>query len=56
MPKGTLRLAAVLGWLKIDQPNGSLRNMSQMSDWNQRIVDEFRANDGHVGGPFRARP
>ena len=23
-----------------------------MSDWNQKIVEEFRANDGKVGGPF----
>ena len=23
-----------------------------MSDWNQSIIDEFRANDGKVGGPF----
>ncbi|HVS85430.1 MAG TPA: nitroreductase/quinone reductase family protein [Gaiellaceae bacterium] len=23
-----------------------------MSDWNQQIIDEFRANDGRVGGPF----
>ena len=26
-----------------------------MSDWNQRIIDEFRANDGRVGGPFEGR-
>ena len=23
-----------------------------MSDWNQQIIDEFRANDGRVGGNF----
>lgn len=23
-----------------------------MSDWNQRIIKEFRANEGKVGGPF----
>lgn len=23
-----------------------------MSDWNQKIIEEFRANDGKVGGPF----
>jgi deazaflavin-dependent oxidoreductase (nitroreductase family) len=23
-----------------------------MSDWNAKIIDEFRANDGKVGGPF----
>ena len=23
-----------------------------MSDWNAKIIEEFRANDGKVGGPF----
>ena len=23
-----------------------------MSDWNAKIIDEFRTNDGKVGGPF----
>lgn len=27
-----------------------------MSDWNNQIVDEFRANDGKVGGPFEGAP
>lgn len=27
-----------------------------MSDWNQQIIDEFRANDGRVGGPFEGAP
>lgn len=27
-----------------------------MSDWNQRIIDEFRANDGTVGGVFEGAP
>jgi deazaflavin-dependent oxidoreductase (nitroreductase family) len=26
--------------------------MSDMSDFNAKIVNEFRANGGHVGGPF----
>jgi deazaflavin-dependent oxidoreductase (nitroreductase family) len=26
--------------------------MSDMTDFNQSIIDEFRANDGVVGGPF----
>lgn len=26
-----------------------------MSDWNQRIIEEFRATDGKVGGPFEGR-
>jgi deazaflavin-dependent oxidoreductase (nitroreductase family) len=27
----------------------------QMPDWNQRVIDEFRANGGRVGGPFEGR-
>ena len=27
-----------------------------MSDWNQQIIDEFRANDGKVGGMFEGAP
>lgn len=27
-----------------------------MTDFNQRIVDEFRANGGKVGGPFEGAP
>ena len=23
-----------------------------MSDWNAKVIEEFRANDGKVGGPF----
>lgn len=27
-----------------------------MSDWNTRIIEEFRANGGEVGGAFAGRP
>jgi deazaflavin-dependent oxidoreductase (nitroreductase family) len=27
-----------------------------MNDWNQQIIDEFRANDGRVGGNFEGAP
>ena len=27
-----------------------------MSDWNTKAIDEFRANEGRVGGPFAAHP
>jgi deazaflavin-dependent oxidoreductase (nitroreductase family) len=27
----------------------------QMPDWNQQVIDEFRANGGRVGGPFEGR-
>jgi deazaflavin-dependent oxidoreductase (nitroreductase family) len=26
--------------------------MSEMSDFNRKVIDEFRANEGKVGGPF----
>jgi len=30
--------------------------MTTGSDWNQQIIDEFRANEGRVGGPFKGAP
>ena len=27
-----------------------------MNDWNKRIIEEFRANDGKVGGVFAGAP
>lgn len=27
-----------------------------MSDWNQQVIDEFRANQGKVGGMFEGAP
>jgi len=27
-----------------------------MPDWNQNIIDEFRDNEGRVGGPFEGHP
>jgi deazaflavin-dependent oxidoreductase (nitroreductase family) len=27
-----------------------------MSDWNAKIIEEFRANHGEVGGPFEGAP
>jgi deazaflavin-dependent oxidoreductase (nitroreductase family) len=27
-----------------------------MSDWNSKIIEEFRANGGRVGGPFQGAP
>lgn len=29
--------------------------MSELNERNQRIIDEFRANDGKVGGPFEGK-
>ena len=30
--------------------------MSEHNDWNQKVIDEFRANDGKVGGMFEGAP
>jgi len=30
--------------------------VSDMSDFNRAIIDEFRANEGRVGGPFEGSP
>jgi deazaflavin-dependent oxidoreductase (nitroreductase family) len=30
--------------------------MSARQDWNSSIIEEFRANDGEVGGPFKGMP
>ena len=30
--------------------------MSERNDWNRRIIEEFRANNGKVGGPFEGAP
>jgi len=30
--------------------------MSEMNDWNAKIIEEFRANHGKVGGPFEGAP
>jgi deazaflavin-dependent oxidoreductase (nitroreductase family) len=27
-----------------------------MSDWNGKVIEEFRANEGRVGGPFTGAP
>ncbi|HEX3841187.1 MAG TPA: nitroreductase family deazaflavin-dependent oxidoreductase [Acidimicrobiales bacterium] len=30
--------------------------MSEAQDWNHKIIEEFRANEGKVGGPFAGAP
>ena len=30
--------------------------MSDFNDWNQRVIAEFRANEGRVGGNFEGAP
>ena len=30
--------------------------MSDINSWNTKIIDEFRANDGNVGGQFAGTP
>lgn len=30
--------------------------MPEANDWNTKIIEEFRANEGRVGGPFEGAP
>lgn len=30
--------------------------MADVNDWNAKIIEEFRANGGKVGGPFEGAP
>ena len=30
--------------------------MSDREDWNGKIIEEFRSNEGKVGGPFQGAP
>ena len=30
--------------------------MPDTNDWNEKVIAEFRANDGRVGGPFEGAP
>ena len=30
--------------------------MAEANDWNSKIIEEFRANGGKVGGPFEGAP
>ena len=30
--------------------------MTEVRDWNRKIIDEFRENEGKVGGPFEGAP
>jgi deazaflavin-dependent oxidoreductase (nitroreductase family) len=30
--------------------------MSEVNDWNTKIIEEFRSNEGKVGGPFEGAP
>jgi deazaflavin-dependent oxidoreductase (nitroreductase family) len=31
-------------------------NTTEYKNWNEGIIDEFRANEGRVGGPFKGAP
>jgi deazaflavin-dependent oxidoreductase (nitroreductase family) len=36
--------------------NGSRQRMTDPKDFNQQLIDEFRANGGQVGGMFAGQP
>jgi len=33
-----------------------MTEMNDLNDWDRRIIEEFRANGGNVGGPFAGVP
>ncbi len=33
-----------------------VRDTARVNDWNTRIIEEFRQNEGRVGGPFEGAP
>jgi deazaflavin-dependent oxidoreductase (nitroreductase family) len=35
---------------------GTVATMTEIEDFNKGIIDEFRANGGHVGGPLAGSP
>src|ERR1700722_12898345 len=35
---------------------GREKAMAGFNDWNNGVIAEFRANEGHVGGPFDGAP
>jgi deazaflavin-dependent oxidoreductase (nitroreductase family) len=40
----------------LDQDAAEKDEDAGMSDWNNKIIEEFRANEGKVGGPFEGAP
>ena len=30
--------------------------MTSTGDWNQKVIEEFRANEGQIGGQFQGAP
>ena len=39
-----------------DDKGSSRADTSALQTWNEKIIEEFRANDGRVGGPFEGAP
>jgi deazaflavin-dependent oxidoreductase (nitroreductase family) len=37
-------------------PTEEERDMPEPNDWNEKIIAEFRASEGRVGGPFQGAP
>jgi deazaflavin-dependent oxidoreductase (nitroreductase family) len=40
----------------VDQDAAEKDEGAGMSDWNNKVIEEFRANEGKVGGPFEGAP
>ncbi|WP_369054321.1 nitroreductase/quinone reductase family protein [Kineococcus terrestris] len=39
-----------------ETPRDAEQAEARTDDWNARVVEEFRANEGRVGGPFQGAP
>jgi deazaflavin-dependent oxidoreductase (nitroreductase family) len=37
-------------------PTCTLATMSERNEWNRRVIEEFRGNEGKVGGMFEGMP
>ncbi len=43
-------------WTSSHIASARLRKETNLNDFNQSVIEEFRANNGNVGGPFQGSP
>jgi deazaflavin-dependent oxidoreductase (nitroreductase family) len=41
--------------MELHRSDGKDESMTELNDRNKKIIDEFRANQGRVGGPFEGK-
>jgi deazaflavin-dependent oxidoreductase (nitroreductase family) len=42
--------------IELVEKDAARRKGKMVSDWNRGIIEQFRENEGRVGGPFEGRP